>query len=128
MRPIRLVMSAFGPYADQQNLDFSDLQGRKFFLICGPTGAGKTTVLDAICYALYGSTSGDLRSGDDMRSDYAEPDQMTHVEFDFSIGDRYYRVCRSPAQEVPKKRGEGMRLEPSSAALYELTPEAPKKI
>lgn len=127
MRPIRLVMSAFGPYADQQNLDFSDLQGRKFFLICGPTGAGKTTVLDAICYALYGSTSGDLRSGDDMRSDYAEPDQMTNVEFDFSIGDRYYRVCRSPAQEVPKKRGEGMRLEPSSAALYELTPEGTEK-
>lgn len=105
MRPIRLVMSAFGPYADQQNLDFSDLQGRKFFLICGPTGAGKTTVLDAICYALYGSTSGDLRSGDDMRSDYAEPDQMTHVEFDFPL-ETGITVCAGPPRRKCRKNGE----------------------
>lgn len=127
MRPIRLIMSAFGPYAEKQELHFSDLQGRKFFLICGPTGAGKTTILDAMCYALYGSTSGNLRSGDDMRSDYAEPHWVTYVEFDFAIGEKQYRVHRAPAQEVPKKRGEGMRLEASSAALYELTPSGEEK-
>lgn len=61
MKPLQLTMSAFGPYASEQSLDFADLKGRKFFLIHGATGAGKTTILDAICYALYGSATSDLR-------------------------------------------------------------------
>ena len=86
MRPLKLTMRAFGPYAGEVTIDFEKLDGRHLFLICGPTGAGKTTLLDAMCYALYGKTSGD-RSGARMRSDYAGPAQKTEVIFDFMIGD-----------------------------------------
>ena len=71
MKPCRLVMQAFGPYAGRQEIDFGELAGRSLFLIAGPTGAGKTTVLDAICCALYGSTSGGERTPAEMRSQHA---------------------------------------------------------
>lgn len=117
MRPIRLEMSAFGPYADKQVIDFTRLEDRNFFLIYGPTGAGKTSILDAMCYALYGGTSGELRSGEAMRSDYATLDVPTYVVFDFSIGQKKYRITRSPGQEVRKKRGEGTKWENAKAEL-----------
>ena len=123
MKPLRLEMSAFGPYADMEILDFNVLGDRKFFLIYGPTGAGKTTILDAMCYALYGSTSGDVRSGDSMRSDYATLTRETYVSFDFAIGAKAYRVVRFPRQEVAKKRGTGTRVETAKAALYQLSAE-----
>lgn len=72
------------------------------FLIYGPTGAGKTTILDAMCYALYGDTSGNIRKGVNMRSKYATPDIETYVLFDFAIGENLYRVERSPEQMVAK--------------------------
>lgn len=121
MRPVYLEMNAFGPYAGKQIIDFRDLQGRNLFLICGPTGSGKTTVLDAICYALYGDTSGNERSGSNMRSKFAKDDDMTYVRFDFMIGEKQYRAVRYPQQERPKKRGEGTLTDPGSAALYDIT-------
>ena len=119
MRPLKLTMRAFGPYAGEVTIDFEKLDGRHLFLICGPTGAGKTTILDAMCYALYGKTSGD-RSGARMRSDYAGTDQKTEVIFDFMIGDKTYRACRSPEQFIDKKRGKGQTKTAMQASLSEL--------
>ena len=104
MKPIRLKMCAFGPYADEQELDFTLLGNQKLFLICGQTGAGKTTILDAMCYALYGKTGGGLRNGETMRSSYADLDTETKVEFDFAIGNDFYRVIRKPTQEHKGKK------------------------
>ena len=112
-------MRAFGPYAGETVIDFEKLQGRHLFLICGPTGAGKTTILDAMCYALYGKTSGD-RTGEKMRSDYADSSERTEVIFDFMLGDKTYRATRSPAQMVDKKRGSGQTLAAMQASLSEM--------
>lgn len=121
MRPSRLVMRAFGPFAGEQMLDFDLLSGRSLFLIHGPTGAGKTTILDAICFALYGDTSGDEREGKQMRSDQAGPGDLTEVTFDFQLGDQHYRVNRRPEQTRPKKRGQGETIEPAQATLWRRT-------
>jgi len=83
MKPLRLIMEAFGPYSAKQSLDFAELGGADFFLIHGPTGSGKTTLLDAMAFALYGETSGAGRSGAQMRSQQAESAQETCVRFDF---------------------------------------------
>lgn len=127
MMPLRLVMNAFGPYAGQQIIDFRDLKDRKLFLIYGPTGAGKTTVLDAMCYALYGDTSGDLRTGTHMRSEYASPQEKTYVRFSFAIGTRKYCVERNPEQEIAKKRGTGLKKETAKACLYSLNDDDTEK-
>lgn len=119
MKPLKLTMRAFGPYAGETVIDFEKLQGRHLFLICGPTGAGKTTILDAMCYALYGKTSGD-RTGEKMRSDYADSSERTEVIFDFMLGDKTYRATRSPAQMVDKKRGSGQTLAAMQASLSKL--------
>ena len=108
MRPLKLTMTAFGPYAGTQVLDFAELGDNHLFLIHGPTGAGKSTLLDAICFALYGESSGGERDGESLRSDHASPDLLTEVELDFRVGERAFRVKRSPKQERPKQRGEGM--------------------
>lgn len=119
MRPIRLTMKAFGPYAEETVIDFEKLKDRRLFLICGPTGAGKTTILDAMCYALYGKTSGD-RDGKNMRSDYADTSVRTEVTFDFALGNRMYRAYRSPEQLLDKKRGSGQTLAAMQSSLSEL--------
>ena len=121
MKPINLVISAFGPYADAQTIDFRELGGRRFFLIHGPTGGGKTTILDAMCYALYGDTSGKERDGEQMRCQMAKADVRTEVTFDFAIGEKQYRVTRKPRQERPRKRGEGTTTEMPSAELWDRT-------
>ena len=104
MKPQRLVMQAFGPYAARQEIDFRQLGGRSLFLIHGQTGAGKTSILDAICFALYGESSGAAREPRTLRSDHAPPDLPTEVNFDFSVGAERYRIKRMPEQERPKKK------------------------
>lgn len=124
MKPLRLSIQAFGPYAGLQELDFEDLAGHEFFLIHGPTGAGKTSLLDAISYALYGETSGGLREARDMRSHFASPAVETRVSFDFQLGGKTYRVERIPEQQVPKARGGGFKKQTYTANLWELAGEA----
>jgi exonuclease SbcC len=120
MKPLRLLIQAFGPYAGLQELDFKDLAGHDFFLIHGPTGSGKTSILDAISYALYGETSGGLREARDMRSHFADPAVETRVAFDFQLGGRSYRVERAPEQQVPKAKGGGFKKQSYTANLWEL--------
>ena len=120
MKPILLTIEAFGPYRDAITLDFSELQDHSMFLISGPTGAGKTSILDAMVYALYGEPSGEVRKIDAIRSDFAEPQRMTRVDFSFAIGDTQYRIERLPKQMVAKKRGTGMREQNASATVYEM--------
>lgn len=120
MKPLALKLSAFGPYAEAQTLDFNELQGRSFFLIHGPTGSGKTSLLDAMCFALYGDASGSTRNSKSMRSDHADISTPTEVEFEFSIGSKQYRVKRWPEQERLRKRGSGITIEPAGAELYYL--------
>ena len=120
MKPISLTIEAFGPYRDSVTLDFNELQNHSMFLISGPTGAGKTSILDAMVYALYGEPSGEVRKTDAIRSDFAEPQHMTRVDFSFAIGDARYRVERLPKQMVAKKRGTGMREQNASATVYEM--------
>lgn len=129
MRPERLRISAFGPYAGEEDMDFSVLENHTLFLICGPTGAGKSTILDAMCYALYGKTSGAVRSGEDLRSNYVGYDRKTYVEFDFAIGDRHYRIYRSPTQLLERQKGD--RSKPvehkGKADFYEIDEEGKEK-
>lgn len=120
MKPISLTIEAFGPYRDSVTLDFNELQDHSMFLIAGPTGAGKTSILDAMVYALYGEPSGEVRKTDAIRSDFAETHRMTRVDFSFAIGDAQYRVERLPKQMVAKKRGTGMREQNASATVYEM--------
>ena len=119
MTPERLELNEFGPYTDPQTVDFDELQARQLFLIHGATGSGKSTLLDAICFALYGKTSGRERDGDEMRSDFATPEDPTEVTLDFRLGDERYRVRRRPQQTLAKKRGEGVTQKSEKAALYD---------
>jgi exonuclease SbcC len=98
MRPRKLEMQAFGPYAKRETIDFAALGDRQLFLIHGPTGSGKTSILDAICYALYGETTGDERQGKSMRSDHVDAGTLTYVLFEFEIGKARYQVHRVPEQ------------------------------
>lgn len=102
MRPIKLTLQAFGPFASQEVVDFTELGHAPLFLINGPTGAGKSSILDAICYAMYGETTGSERTGDQMRCDYAEEGLLTEIQFMFELNGRVFNVTRSPDQEVPK--------------------------
>ncbi len=121
MKPLRLVMQAFGPYAAKQTIDFRQLGSRSLFLIHGQTGAGKTSILDAICFALYGESSGAVREPRALRSDHASPDLPTEVTFDFSVGAEQYRITRLPEQERAKKKGTGATREPPEATLWRRT-------
>ena len=119
MRLDRLVMQALGPFAGREVIDFRELQGQALVLINGQTGAGKTTILDAVCLALYGASSGKSRDGKDMRCDHAQTGLTTTVTLDFRLGDKAYRVHRTPEQMRPKKRGGGEVREKHSVELYD---------
>ncbi|MCF6450058.1 SMC family ATPase [Vibrio sp. MMG022] len=123
MKPIKLTMQAFGPFAQTETIEFDKLGTNPLFLINGPTGSGKTSILDAICFALYGETTGNERQGIQMRCDMAASTLLTEVTLEFSLHGKSYRVIRSPEQEAPKARGEGMTVRKHTAALYEITDE-----
>ena len=118
MRPFRLTMQAIGHYADQQVLNMDALGQTGIYAITGETGAGKTTIFDAIVYALYGSGSGeDREDAKTLRSAAASPDLETKVDLDFVSGGKKYTIVRKPFQRVARKRGEGEWDQPASQVL-----------
>ena len=117
MRPIELTISAFGPYSEQVTLDMTALGRGGLYLITGDTGAGKTTIFDAITYALYGSASGEGRGTDMLRSKYTTDGTPTFVKLTFSYGDKTYTVKRSPEYERPAKKGGGTVVQKAEVEL-----------
>lgn len=117
MRPVKLTISAFGPYAARTEVDFAALGECGLYLITGDTGAGKTTIFDAIVFALYGEPSGESRAPGMMRSDKAAPGTPTFVELTFLCGGKTYTALRSPEYERPAKRGGGTTIQAAEAAL-----------
>lgn len=117
MRPQKLIMSAFGPYAGSTEVDFTRLGEQGLYLITGDTGAGKTTIFDAITFALYGEPSGEIREASMLRSKYADAKTPTFVELTFTLGEKEYRIRRNPEYSRPKARGEGFTLQKSDAEL-----------
>lgn len=117
MRPVKLTLSAFGPYADQVTLDMEQLGTSGLYLITGDTGAGKTTLFDAIKFALFGQASGKNRETSMLRSKYASPKTPTQVELVFAHGGKTYTVRRSPAYQRPKLRGNGTTTKSAEAEL-----------
>ncbi|MEU7554673.1 SMC family ATPase [Streptomyces sp. NPDC044571] len=120
MRLHRLRITAFGPFAEPQEIDFDALSGAGIFLLHGPTGAGKTSVLDAVCYALYGSVPGARQSpGTSLRSDHAAPATPTEVTLELTAGGRRLEITRRPEQDRPKKRGTGTTRDKAQSRLRE---------
>ena len=117
MRLHTLEMHAFGPYASAQRIDFDRLSGSGLFLLEGPTGAGKTTILDAITFALYGGLAGEEQAQDRLRSHFAGPDAEPSARLEFSVRGIRYRVSRVPEHRRPKKRGEGFTAQASQVHL-----------
>jgi DNA repair protein SbcC/Rad50 len=117
MRLHRLRITAFGPYATEQVIDFGRLAQGGLFLLEGPTGAGKSTVLDAVTFVLYGGLAGEDSADDRLRSHFAAPDARTEAELEWSLRGVRYRVTRSPEYRRPKKRGDGMTTEPARVHL-----------
>ena len=117
MRPITLEISAFGPYAGRTLIDFEQLGQRGLYLITGDTGAGKTTIFDAVTFALFGEASGDVRQSSMLRSKYADPQTPTEVRMRFSYGGKIYEVRRNPSYLRPARRGGGMTEEKAEAEL-----------
>jgi len=117
MRLHRLRMTALGPYATEQVIDFDRLAQGGLFLLEGPTGAGKSTVLDAVTFALYGGLAGEDAADDRLRSHFAAPDARTEAELEWSLRGVRYRVTRSPEYRRPKKRGDGLTTEAAHVHL-----------
>ncbi|WP_347995142.1 SMC family ATPase [uncultured Eubacterium sp.] len=121
MRPIKLVMCGFGPYADKTVVDFTLLGESGLYLITGDTGAGKTTIFDAISYALYGEASGQVREVKSLRSKYADDETESYVELEFEYRDEKYKIRRIPEYMRKAKRGDKLVVQKEEAELYFLT-------
>lgn len=120
MKPIKIKISAFGPFPGEiPEISFEQFYENGLFLISGRTGAGKTTIFDAICYALYGQTSGSYRDNKNLRSEYADLETDSYVDFYFEHQGKNYHVRRNPAYERKKARGAGTTIQPEKAAFYE---------
>lgn len=117
MRPLKITMSAFGPYAGEVTLDMQKLGKSGIYLITGDTGAGKTTIFDAISYALYGEASGNYRENTTLRSKYASADTPTFVELEFEYNNEIYKINRNPEYPRPNKRREGFTKQSANAEL-----------
>ena len=128
MRPEKLTISAFGPYAGKTRIDFSGLGDRGLFLITGDTGSGKTTIFDAITFALYGEASGNVREAGMFRSKYAREDVPTFVELEFMYQGKRYRIVRNPEYLRPKGRGTGYTMQKADAELSFFDGSLPKVI
>ncbi|UJF16405.1 SMC family ATPase [Jeotgalibaca sp. MA1X17-3] len=118
MRPLRLELTAFGPYKEKTVLDFKDLKNQNLFLVCGPTGSGKTTIFDAIAYALYDDASGESRSKDTFKSQFASDQDLCEVTFEFELKGEEYKIIRSPKQTGPGKRKGTVKNYESTVAFY----------
>ncbi|WP_238367256.1 AAA family ATPase [Mesobacterium pallidum] len=128
MRPVRLTLSAFGPYAGRQVVDFREPVAAGLFGIYGQTGSGKSTLFSAMTFALFGQPAKGEQESPSLRSDHADPAQMTEVEFVFDVGPRRYVVLRRPEQMRPKARGEGETKQAHEAFLFDATGLAPDEI
>ncbi|MBP1580964.1 MAG: AAA family ATPase, partial [Oscillospiraceae bacterium] len=117
MKPLELTLCAFGPYAGTVQLDFSLLGHNHIFLISGPTGSGKTSLFDAITFALYGQASGQTRKSDSFRSQYAQPSEKCSVLFRFEVGGKVYSVERTPKQQILAPRKKELREIPADVQL-----------
>lgn len=118
MKPLKLTMQAFGPYAGCEHIDFTKLGSRTMFVISGKTGSGKTTIFDGISYAIYGKASGEDRNGPDLRSQFAKDETVTEVSLEFTLRNKTYFITRSPQQEKKKARGDGFTTIGVKAELY----------
>lgn len=121
MKPIKLVMTGFESYCEKTEIDFTKLNSSGIFLISGETGAGKTTIFDAMTFALYGSPSGENRSESMLRSHFANENIPTEVEFTFESNSKIYSVNRNPEYERKSKRGDKITVEPANAVLTFIT-------
>ena len=106
MKPTKLVMQAFGTYAEQTEIDFTQFEEKGLFLICGDTGAGKTTIFDAISYALYGEASGSYRDTKNLKSEYVDKKVESFVDFYFTHQGKDYHVCRKPSFKYTNRNGK----------------------
>lgn len=120
MKPLKLTIQAFGPFAGNESIDFGLLGPSPLFLINGPTGSGKSSILDAICFALYGQSTGAEREPSQMRCDHADTKVPTEAVLDFNLGTKNYRIRRIPVQERPKSKGEGTTTQQAEAQLWQL--------
>jgi DNA repair protein SbcC/Rad50 len=118
MKPLSLCLNAFGPYADRELIDFTALGANTLFLVSGETGAGKTAILDGLCYALFGTGSGAERTGRSLRSDHAKASTLTSVTLEFKLKQTHYKLERAPEQLRPKQRGEGLTKSGADASLF----------
>ena len=116
MKPLTLKISAFGPFKDEIEIDFSSISDSKIFLITGDTGSGKTSIFDAICYCLYNVSSGTNRTIDSLRSDYASKDTVTYVELKFSHKNKIYTIYRSPSY---MKEGRKTKTQAEATLTYD---------
>lgn len=120
MRPIKLTMQAFGAYAKKEVIDFEKLGTEQIFVISGKTGAGKSTIFDAISFAVFGKANTFDRESFSMRSHFATDKEITEVTLAFRLKDKIYQISRIPQQEIAKQRGNGTTTSPQKAELYEL--------